>query len=500
MRTDPSPLGVDLLDPVRTWAARRPDAVAVATAGTSIRYAALVAAADNLAAALIGAVPDDRPDDPVALCVRPDGTLPVGLLAALTAGVAPLVVDRSWPEPAVTGMARLAGVGPVVAATEDLCRWGRVGTGPVLPVRLRGPRPGPIRYRGPTRDGYLTCPVGATEPTAVRRIDQESVARAVGAAVVGTGLGPCDSVLYRGGATSGTAPLRMLPALATGARVVLASRAERHHLVYALEAIWREGATVAELTAAEIRVLLGAGDRLAYLLLAARETLRVVWLVAGTLDSADEEAFQRLLGVRLVPADAGLVRRADEPAVPGLEHWPGTGGAVLVDGVPGDLASVERIIVGHPAVSDAELAGPGPAGLSARIRLADPNPTDPFDTMVLTEWLESMLPPEFVPRTITVDGVSAVVAGPAPETIEAWLPLVRGIVSEVLDGAPVDPTDNFFAVGGNSLRTALLVDQINDDLGVEMSIGAVMESPTIADLAALVAGAAGGPPPDTTTG
>ncbi|SCF07637.1 AMP-binding enzyme [Micromonospora haikouensis] len=526
MRVEPA-LFDDLLDPVGAWGTREPDRVAVTTRGGSLRYAALAAAAGKLAATLAPSARNDDPHRTVALCVRPDGTLPVALLAALAAGVEPLVVDSSWPLPAVAGLARLTGVGMVVAAADDLCRWSGLGAGPVLPVPVRGPRAHLAGTGATAPGGYVSCPVWATDPAAVHRLSRAVLTRSVATVVADTGIGPTDTVLYRGGATCGVAPLRMLPALAAGARLVLAGRDERQHLVFALEAVRREAATVVELTATEVRLLLGAGDRLAYLLLAARETLRVVWLVAGTLDSQDEETLRRLLGVRVAHTDGttGLgpspnAERVPEPGRVGPESGPpaappdhlvpapeqrvpnagaigrpGVAGTVLIAGVPGDPAAIERTIAGHPAVAHAQLSLAGPAGLTARVRLADPDPVDPFDTMVLVEWLESMLPPELVPRTVVVDGIAPDPVGPDPEILRAWLPRVRDIVATVLEGVRVEPTDNFFALGGNSLRTALLVDQINDDLGVELSIGAVMESPTVADLAALVAAAAGAAPP-----
>jgi acyl carrier protein len=50
----------------------------------------------------------------------------------------------------------------------------------------------------------------------------------------------------------------------------------------------------------------------------------------------------------------------------------------------------------------------------------------------------------------------------------------------------VKDEDNFFDLGGNSLTAIELIDRVKDLLGVELSITAVFDHPTLAALAAEV--------------
>ncbi|HSF42281.1 MAG TPA: amino acid adenylation domain-containing protein [Thermoanaerobaculia bacterium] len=79
---------------------------------------------------------------------------------------------------------------------------------------------------------------------------------------------------------------------------------------------------------------------------------------------------------------------------------------------------------------------------------------------------------------------------PRNET-EAW---VAGQIERLLGIAGVGAHDSFFELGGHSLLGTRLLSRLRDELGVELSIAALFESPTPAELAARIESARGGAP------
>ncbi|MFJ6135517.1 amino acid adenylation domain-containing protein [Kitasatospora sp. NPDC092286] len=79
--------------------------------------------------------------------------------------------------------------------------------------------------------------------------------------------------------------------------------------------------------------------------------------------------------------------------------------------------------------------------------------------------------------------------GPRDDTERA---LVR-IWGEVLERDRVGVEDSFFDLGGHSLLATRLVSRIRTAFGVDLAVGALFEHPTVAALARLVTGTAGGP-------
>jgi amino acid adenylation domain-containing protein len=65
---------------------------------------------------------------------------------------------------------------------------------------------------------------------------------------------------------------------------------------------------------------------------------------------------------------------------------------------------------------------------------------------------------------------------------------IAGIWAGLLGREQVGIHDNFFELGGHSLRAMQAVSRIRSVLGVELSVGAVFDAPTVAGLAAAVAG------------
>jgi acyl carrier protein len=64
---------------------------------------------------------------------------------------------------------------------------------------------------------------------------------------------------------------------------------------------------------------------------------------------------------------------------------------------------------------------------------------------------------------------------------------IRAAWTEIL-GRDVEPDSDFFDLDGDSLSAVALVGQIRDEFGLELSVGAVFDHPTLREFQALVAG------------
>ncbi|MBU2098954.1 MAG: amino acid adenylation domain-containing protein, partial [Gammaproteobacteria bacterium] len=96
-----------------------------------------------------------------------------------------------------------------------------------------------------------------------------------------------------------------------------------------------------------------------------------------------------------------------------------------------------------------------------------------------TRWLDAMplTPNGKVDRAALPDPVSVVPAPTVdvPDTIESS---IISVWKQVLGDAKIDPTTNFFDVGGHSLKALTLVDTLQSQFGYELSVADVFEFPT----------------------
>jgi amino acid adenylation domain-containing protein len=125
---------------------RRPDAVAIEAAGRSLTYAALMARAAGIAAALrrSGAAPGSL----VAVCLPRSPDQVAAMLAAWQVGAAYVPLDPTWPEARLSGLIANAGCAALVA-------------GPNLGSRIAGPTPLVV----PEEAGVAEAlPVAPTDP------------------------------------------------------------------------------------------------------------------------------------------------------------------------------------------------------------------------------------------------------------------------------------------------------------------------------------------------
>jgi acyl-CoA synthetase (AMP-forming)/AMP-acid ligase II/acyl carrier protein len=179
---------------------------------------------------------------------------------------------------------------------------------------------------------------------------------------------------------------------------------------------------------------------------------------------------------------------------------------ILSGGSNVSSVEVEHALYEHPAVVEAAVVGvPHPVlgedvGAAIVVRSA-------ISERELQDLVRSRLAEHKVPHRITfVDTlphnasgkvvkaeVRALFAGDAPAAVTAshrtQTEAVVVSVWEAVLGLPhVGVDDDFFALGGHSLAAAQITSRLRDAFGAEVPVAAVFESPTPAELAALVDG------------
>lgn len=172
---------------------------------------------------------------------------------------------------------------------------------------------------------------------------------------------------------------------------------------------------------------------------------------------------------------------------------------------------IDEALLEHPAVAEAiAFARPHPTLGEDVVAAVVPRPTASADPRAIRAFLFERLSASKVPSQVVI--VSAIPRGPTgkpqrigladrlrdvlerpPATPCTALELrVAEIFAEVLRSDRPGPDDNFFALGGDSLLATQVAGRVSAVLGIELDPAAVFQRPTVAELAAEIAGLIGG--------
>jgi amino acid adenylation domain-containing protein len=180
---------------------------------------------------------------------------------------------------------------------------------------------------------------------------------------------------------------------------------------------------------------------------------------------------------------------------------------VKIRGFRIEPGEVEALLERHQAVRAAAVIPwerrPGDVQLIAYYEPSGPEELP--DTEVLRDALASelpafMMPSAFIPVPafpLTPNGKVDRSALPQPESTDFAAPaseplrtetefIVANLWSEVLEVEVSGANDNFFALGGHSLLAARVVSRLNGQAGVDLTLRAIFEAPTVSALASLV--------------
>ncbi|MYR86554.1 amino acid adenylation domain-containing protein, partial [Streptomyces sp. SID685] len=180
-----------------------------------------------------------------------------------------------------------------------------------------------------------------------------------------------------------------------------------------------------------------------------------------------------------------------------LEYAGRVDAQVKVRGFRMEPAEVEAALAEHPAVGQVVVIAIG-SGAGYRL-VAYVIPSGETSSQDIRAFAETRLPSYMVPSAVVlVDRFPLTPSGkldrralPEPEVTGTTYraPRTRGedvladLFAEVLELPRVGVDDDFFASGGHSLLATRLVGRIRAELGVEVPIRAVLETPTVARLA-----------------
>ncbi|MFI8447046.1 amino acid adenylation domain-containing protein [Streptomyces erythrochromogenes] len=193
----------------------------------------------------------------------------------------------------------------------------------------------------------------------------------------------------------------------------------------------------------------------------------------------------------------------------GLDYLGRADDQVKIRGFRIELGEIESVLAGLPEVAAAAVVvHTGPTGVGRLVAYTVPAAGAPggrnAEPAALRARLAAALPEYMVPAAfvelaalpLTVNGKTDRAALPAPDfgdgsgrpPKDAREEVLARVFAEVLGLERVGVEDNFFALGGHSLLAMRLVGRIRDELGVGIQVGAVMSAPTVADIAARIAG------------
>ncbi|EHR60641.1 non-ribosomal peptide synthetase [Saccharomonospora cyanea] len=181
-------------------------------------------------------------------------------------------------------------------------------------------------------------------------------------------------------------------------------------------------------------------------------------------------------------------------------------GQVKIRGYRVELGEIEAVLTGHPVIAEAKvLLRTPPEGAPQLVAyLVAERDTDAIGADQLGRWLSQALPEYMVPTAYTwldrmplsSNGKLDTAALPAPErtttSAEYTEPgtktekLVAEIWRQVLGHARIGLDDDFFALGGDSIRAVALSSALQA-AGISVTVREVFDHPTVAALSAWIA-------------
>ncbi|WP_426502051.1 AMP-binding protein [Dactylosporangium sp. McL0621] len=172
---------------------------------------------------------------------------------------------------------------------------------------------------------------------------------------------------------------------------------------------------------------------------------------------------------------------------------------VIVGGFNVSTGRVEQILSRHPAVAEAAVCGTGHPVLGeivAAFVVLRPGGADATTAADLRRFAAEHLTRPEVPAVVRI--VDDLPRNEAGKVVKRELPAapvefaepetglerdLAAVWAEVLGTAAVGTTDNFFEIGGDSLAATRIAATARERLGVDVDTIAVLEAPTVAELA-----------------
>ncbi|MFE5563232.1 phosphopantetheine-binding protein, partial [Streptomyces sp. NPDC056544] len=184
-----------------------------------------------------------------------------------------------------------------------------------------------------------------------------------------------------------------------------------------------------------------------------------------------------------------------------LEYLGRTDHQVKIRGIRIELGEIETVLGGRKEIAQVAVIAredrPGDKRLTAYLVPVDGTDidVDALRTHARTALPDYMVPSAFVildELPLTTNGKLDRRALPAPDYTTAAVSrepvteqekTLAALFADVLNLERVGADDNFFELGGHSLLATRLVSRIRSQLGVELSIQALFENPTVAGVA-----------------
>jgi acyl-coenzyme A synthetase/AMP-(fatty) acid ligase len=193
-----------------------------------------------------------------------------------------------------------------------------------------------------------------------------------------------------------------------------------------------------------------------------------------------------------------------------LEHLGRKDFRAKIGGFTVDMSEVEKALMSHPEVKETVVtARPDCTGDSRLIAYFVPSNSVIPSVTSLRNHLKELLPVYMVPAVfVKLEQFPATVVGTGkidrsalpepgnkrPELENPFVPpatpiekLLAGIWADVLSLSDVGTNDNFFELGGNSLSATRIIARLIGLLPLELPVHALLDCPTIAEMATLVA-------------